>query len=151
MSLLVPSGRGSWVDARQVSGTALEVDRAIREGAPSVGWPGDPSMELTWDAPRKRWVVVRHCEDGVDRGLAWWSPEELEAIPACLAEMRLGSPGHEDILDKIDRLNDENEKALERQYLDYAGAAVEHLTKLWHDRTQPRNVFRQIPGRRRDD
>ncbi len=67
MSLLVPAGRGAWMEAPQVSGAAADIDRQLREGRPSCGWPGDPRLELTWDGPRQRWIVVRHCEDGVTR------------------------------------------------------------------------------------
>lgn len=148
MSLLVPADRGAWVEAERISGTAIEIDRQLREGRPSCGWPGDPTLELTWDAPRGRWIVVRHCEDGISRGLAYWTPQELEMIPACLAEMRLDAPGHEDICERIDRHNAETERRIWGKWRDAYGEALERLHRTVHDNTEPRTVFRGIPGRR---
>lgn len=150
MSLLVPGHRGAWVEAERLSGSAIEIDRQLREGRPSCGWPGDPDLELTWDGPRTRWIVLRHCEDGVVRGLAWWSPEELESIPACLAQMRLDRPDRVPVEDRIDAHNDKMEKDAWARWRDSYGEMAEHVHKLVHDTTEPRNVFRQIPGRRQE-
>lgn len=154
MGLLVPHQSG-WADSR-VDGRAREIDRYLREGYPPAGLPGDPNLELHFrpmeggGGPEGRWEVWRHCEDGVCRPLAWWAPEELELVLPTLATMRLDSPAHVPVEERIDAANADTERRHWAKWRDAYGAAMEHLHQLVHDDTEPRNKFRGMPGLRRD-
>lgn len=149
MDILVPDGSGTWVDGR-----AYTVAGKLRHGDPALGLPPCPDLELHWfpgsERPARKacWIVKRWCEDGQLRALARWDPEEIESIPFCLTQMRLDSPGHEDVCDRIDRHNAEVEDHWSRRAKDAMGEMFEHALKLHHDRNEPRNVFRQVGGRR---
>jgi len=154
MSLLLPNNDFGWVRA-----DAADLDRKLREGD-GIHWSGDPDLDLrqgviektrsgrpTGEIVARRWEVWRHCEDGIDRMIGHWRMEEFDRILFDLARMRADSPGHEDVVDVIERKNDENEKRIWGQWRDKQGEMMEHLAKLYHDRTQPKNVFRGMPGR----
>lgn len=155
-------------DAGYMHSDAERVDRVLRDGD-GLGWPGDPRLELRMGVMEVaegrisrtlgRWVnkgeilgrryeVWRRCEDGVERRVGSWTLEEFDRIILDLSGMRLDSPGHVDTQAKIDTTNAEIEAAAMRDYRDAQGEILEHGAKLLHDTTQPKNVFRGMPGRR---
>lgn len=148
------------------------LDRQLREGEPTKGWPGDPRMwlqlgmlvarETAWypeimKVARKGDIVARilevwrHTEEGKDVVIGRWNPSELPNIITDLVAMDPGRPRHVSVLDRIDAGNAAKEAELSRQYQDSTGEMMEHYLKLAHDITQPRNVFRGMPGTRDDE
>lgn len=145
---------------------APELDRKLREGDGMV-WVGDPRLELRMGivvANRRVWVdelgryaspgeviarryeVWRHGEDGQDHLIGTWRLEDFDRILLDLAPMRLDSPGHVDTLEAIDRHNTMLEREASRQLREVLLDGLEYQLKLWHDRNNPRNVFRGMPG-----
>lgn len=51
----------------EVPGALLDLDRAIKQGAPEYQWNGDERMFIAWNALLERYEVHRACEDGVRR------------------------------------------------------------------------------------
>jgi hypothetical protein len=146
---------------------ATVVADQLVEGLGTAGWRGDPRLELRigilaantggLDPKLGRWVdkgeevarryeVWRHCEDGVDRRLGSWLPDQLHEIIPDLVKMDPSSPAHVSTEDRIDAHNRRKEAELAMQMQDTLGEMMEHGNKLFHDLTQPRNVFRGIPG-----
>lgn len=157
MSLLLPNNDFGWMRA-----DAADLDRKLREGD-GIHWSGDPDLDLrqgvveemrsgrpTGNIVARRWEVWRHCEDGVDRMLGHWRMEEFDRILFDLASMRADAPGHVNVVDAIELKNAENEKRIWEPYRQAQGEMLEHLAKLYHDTTGPRNVFRGIPGQNPD-
>lgn len=112
------------------------------------GWPGDERMWLqigelhrSDGAIGRRLEVWRHNEDGSDTMVAHWLPREQHMVCYELARMRVDSPGHESVEDRIDRHNAAIEEKLSRQFRDSMGELLEHRLKLAHDTTQPKTVF----------
>lgn len=153
MSLLLPNQDFGWVRA-----DAPELDRKLREGD-GIHWSGDPDLDLrqgvveetkngrpTGKIVARRWEVWRHCEDGVQRPIGTWRMEEFDRILFDLAAMRAEAPGHVDVVDSIDAKNAANEEKVWQPFRDAQGEMTEHLAKLWHDRNNPKNVFRGMPG-----
>lgn len=153
-----------------VHADAAETDRKLREGD-GILWPGDPSLELRMgiltakttgyhkqckrhvtkgEVIARRYEVWTHTPDGSDERIATWTLEEYDRIILDMAGLRLDSPGHVDTGTKVDTNNEKVEAAAGRDYAEHMGEAAEHLGKLQHDRTQPRNVFRGMPGSRDD-
>jgi hypothetical protein len=147
------------------------LDRQLREGEPTKGWPGDPRLWLQLaylEAPETGWYpqdnkihrkgdivarlleVWRHTEEGRDVVIGRWQPSDLPQILSDLVAMDPGRPGHTDVLDRIDAANEAKEADLSRQYQDVQGEMMEHYLKLAHDLNNPRNVFRGMPGTRDD-
>ncbi len=124
-----------------------------------IHWPGDPDLSLHQGVISnrqgkilaRRWEVWRHCEDGQDRMIGHWRMEEYDRIIFDLARMRAESPGHVNVTDRIDAHNAEIEAANSRKFRDSMGEMLEHQAKLQHDLTEGRNVFRQMPGFKKDD
>lgn len=157
MSLLLPNNDFGWMRA-----DAPDLDRKLREGD-GIHWSGDPSLDLrqgvveemrsgrpTGKIVARRWEVWRHCEDGVDRMIGHWRMEEFDQILYDLARMRADAPGHVDVVDSIEAGNQANEKRIWASWRDSQGEMLEHMAKLWHDRNNPKNVFRGMPGRNPD-
>lgn len=152
--LLLPNSDFGWVRA-----DAPELDRKLREGD-GIHWSGDPDLDLrqgvveemrsgrpTGKIVARRWEVWRHCEDGVDRMIGHWRMEEFDRILYDLATMRAGAEGRTTgAVDRIDKANDANEKRVWEKGRDAYGEMLEHLAKLWHDRNNPKTVFRGMPG-----
>jgi hypothetical protein len=72
--------------------------------------------------------------------------EEFDRIIFDLAHMRAEAPGHEDVIDQIERHEVENEERVWQPYREKQHEMMEHMIKLWHDRNNPKNVFRGMPG-----
>jgi hypothetical protein len=157
MSLLLPNNDFGWVRA-----DAADLDRKLREGD-GIHWSGDPDLDLrqgvveetksgrpTGKIVARRWEVWRHCEDGIDRMIGHWRMEEFDRILFDLAAMRAESPGHVDVIDSIDAKNEANDNAIWEPWRQAQGEMLEHMAKLYHDRNNPRNVFRGLPGRNPD-
>lgn len=153
MSLLLPNSDFGWVRS-----DAADLDRKLRDGD-GIHWSGDPNLELRqgvieevkWGRPTgkivaRRWEVWRHCEDGTDQQIGHWRMEEFEQILFDLSRMRAGAPGHENVIDVIEKHEAENDKRIWGQWRESQGAMLEHLSKLYHDTHEPKNVFRGMPG-----
>jgi len=157
MSMLLPNQDFGWIRA-----DAADLDRKLRTGD-GIQWPGDPDLDLRqgvveevlWGRPTgkivaRRWEVWRHCEDGIDRIVGHWRLEEFDQIIFDLARMRAESAGHEDVIERIERADATVEKANTDKFRDNYGEMLEHMSKLWHDTHEGRNVFRGMPGRNPD-
>jgi hypothetical protein len=145
------------------------LDRELREGVPTEGWPGDPRMELVigqvrtsragYDPNVKRWVpagypvaqrleVWRTTENHGYQRIGTWHPNEAPFIIKHLVAMDPSRPNHVSVLDRIDAHNAAMDEENSRAYMQAAGEMAEHLAKLNHDRNEPRNIFRGMPGTR---
>ncbi len=155
-----------------VHADAEDLARKLQQGD-GILWSGDPNLELrmaTACAPKSMWFkelgrrvrkgevlarryeIVRHTEDGETVLIYHCRLEEFDAGRTLMeiAPMRLDSPGHVDTLAEIDKVNDQHERDNTSQMIDTMGEMMEHKLKLIHDLTQPRNVFRGMPGSRDD-
>lgn len=147
---------------------AGELARKLRDGD-GIMWPGDPRLELgmeTLAAPKSMWfprfgrrvrkgeilarryVVIRHNEDGTSEPVGHWRLEDFDRILMDLAPLRLDSPGHVDTLAEIDAHNAAKEKAADDIAVGVMMEDNEHRMRLWADTTQGRNTFRQVGGMR---
>jgi hypothetical protein len=163
MGLYKADAAGGFVHA-----DAEELARKLQEGD-GILWSGDPRLELRLckaEAPKSMWYsplgrrvkkgevlarryeVWRHNEDGTDTQIGHWRLEEFDRILMDIAPMRMDSPGHVDSLAAVDAANDAHERVTSDRALDHMMEAGEHMAKLIHDTTGPRNVFRGIPGLR---
>lgn len=151
-----------------VHADAPELDRKLREGD-GLLWQGDRSLELRMgiltakrtgfhpqvrrhvqkgEVLARRYEVWTHTPDGADEMLGHWLLEEFDRILFDLSGMRMDAPGHVDTGETVDANNDAVTAAAGEEYAQHYGEAAEHMAKLVHDRTNPKNVFRGIPGRR---
>lgn len=157
MPILTPNG-----DLGFLRGDAPELDRKLREGD-GIHWTGDPDLELrqgiveemrsgrlTGKIVARRWEVWRYCEDGVERMIGHWRMEEFDRILLDLSTMRAEAPGHKFVDDAINEANAANEERVWQPYREKMFELKEHMGKLIHDRTQPKNVFRGMPGQNPD-
>lgn len=97
----------------------------------------------------KRYEVWRWNEDGTETIIGHWTIEEFDRILFDIVTMRAGAEGRaESVIDRIDAGNSEIEKKNSAAFRDSYGEMREHFQRLVHDRTQPANIFRGIPGRR---
>lgn len=163
MAIMRPDPELAWLRA-----DAADLDRKLREGD-GMGFPGDHRLWLgqgvitaklggfdeavgrivrRGDILGRRWEVWRDCEDGETRLIGAWKMNEFDRILIDLASLRMDSPGHVDTIDQIDAHNAAVDADNSRDVQDVLGAALEHTTLLVHDRTEPRNVFRGMPGLR---
>lgn len=161
--LLRPDLRAGYVHA-----DAPELDRQLREGD-GIFWAGDSRLFLSMgvvEANRRAYVaqlgryvkkgeiiarryeVWRHGEDGTPQMIGSWRVEDFDRILVDLAPMRLDAPNRVDTLTAIDEHNAAIEKANTDEIKGSLMEGLEHQVKLWHDRSNPKNVFRGIPGRR---
>lgn len=151
--LLVPNNDTGWLRA-----DAADLDKKLRTGD-GIQWTGDPSLDLrqgvveetrsgrpTGKILARRWEVWRNCEDGIERIIGHWRMEDFDRILYDLARMRAEAPGHEDIVDTIERHEREHEERVWKPYRESMGNMMEHMAKLHHDRNNPRQVFRGMPG-----
>ena len=121
-----------------------------------MGWPGDPRLDLRIGVIKekatgrigRRYEVWRTNEDGTETRIGHWKIEEFDRILFDLTRMRMDSPGHVSAEAEIDAHNAAIEAKRSDEARDALGEMMEHAAKLHHDTTQPRNVFRGIPGLR---
>ena len=118
-------------------------------GGDGYGWPGDDRMYLQIGELHRsdgkvgrRLEVWRLNEDGSDTMVAHWLPSEQHMVCWELARMRVDSPGHEDVVDRIDAHNDAHEAEISRRYRDGMGALLDHALHLAHDTSgEAKNTF----------
>lgn len=155
-------------DLQWVRTDAAELERKLQVGD-GMGFPGDPRLFLSqgivaaakrtqhpvtgaWlnkgDVLARRWEVWRTCEDGIDRKIGTWRMEEFDRILLDMSGMRLDAPGHVDATESIDAANAKIDKDNSDDIKEHMGEAMEHMAKLHHDTTEPKNVFRGMPGLR---
>lgn len=147
---------------------AGELARKLQQGD-GILWPGDPRLELgmeTLAAPKSMWftpfgrrvhkgeilarryVVIRHNEDGSSEPIGHWRLEDFDRIIMDIAPLRLDAPGHVDALTAIDAHNDALEKTNDEIAVGVMMEDNEHRLKLWADTTQGKTMFRQVGGMR---
>jgi hypothetical protein len=133
-----------------------------------LGWPGDPRLELRMgircakrtmfdpnvrrtvqkgEVVARRYEVWRVNEDGSETPVGHWLLEEFDRILFDLTRMRSESPGHVDIGEAATATNDALEAAAGKAFAETTAEVKEYATKLIHDRNNPANTFRGIPGR----
>ncbi len=96
----------------EVSSTVLDLDKRIKYGDPTANWSGDTRMFLRFHALTEQYQVWRLCEDGVERIICSWPPEQMDArLLRHLGETDGWRRGA-DVLGKLDAQN----AALERQH-----------------------------------
>lgn len=129
-----------------------DLARQLVEGD-GLGWPGDPRLSLQIGIIEgrnksgrvvrtgRRLEVVRHNEDGSDTMIGHWRPEEQHRVCYDLARMRVDSPGHESVLDSIDRANAQKEAEVSKQFQEAMANLLDHAARLHHDLSNPRNRF----------
>lgn len=97
----------------------------------------------------RRYEVHRHCEDGETRMIGHWKLEDFDKIWPDIQAMKAGAEGTAPGVEaEIEKHNAAVEAKISDQIRDNLGGAMEYAAKLFHDRTNPRNVFRGIPGLR---
>lgn len=153
MGILLRSPAG-WIDSR-----AEEVDRKLRDGDPGTGWRGDPRLELRigrvtdqfqrvrkdpmTGEPLERYEVWRDCSDtpikphpkwGLMRRIGTWKLGEVERIIYDLIGMDPRTPGSLSAVDKVARMEAENEAAQDRAMDEALGPIIEHQLALLRDR-----------------
>lgn len=111
-------------------------------GGDGYGWPGDDRMWLQVGELHRsdgkvgrRLEVWRHNEDGSETMVGHWLPSESHMVCWELARMRVDSPGHEDVIDRIDAHNQKIEDEQSRQYRDAMGSLLEHAISLHVERS----------------
>ena len=142
MSLLVTDGNAF------VHADAYELERKLAAM--------DPRLYLKYrviEHPKKpgvkgrRYEVHRHCEDGKTRMIGHWRLEEFDSIWSDMQVMAAGAAGRiAGVEDRIDSANDAIERDNHQQGVDAMGEMMDHAVRLFHDRTQPKNTFRQVGG-----
>ncbi len=145
--MLAPTRDGTWLHA-----DAADVEARLRAA--------DPRLSLilrSIDHPTKgtghRYEVWRTNEEGQDVRLGHWRVDEFYQIEADIALMRGAVARPSDVapvIDRIDKVNDALDKDNSDKIKDVLGQTYDHMTRLWHDRTQPKNTFRQVGGVGRD-
>lgn len=164
MTSLYDTGTGFHIDIEEL-GRKLQVGDGIH-------WAGDPDLDLhvgivcakragidkagiyrrAGDVVARRYEVWRHCEDGADRMIGHWRLEERDQIIMDVARMRGALEGRAQLAeDEIDTNNAAIEQAKADEYLETAYPLLEHALELDHDRTEGKNVFRQVGGFRDDE
>lgn len=124
--------------------------RKLQQGD-GIMWTGDPNLWLgigvltnrKTGKTGRRLEVWRHNEDGSDTIVGHWLPSEQFKIIYDLAQMRLDSPGHQDVLDRIDKHNDAVEKAATERAQEAMIEMLDHALHLQHDRNNPKTKFFQ--------
>lgn len=117
-----------------------------------IFWAGDPRLylgigvvtardEFGNERRARRLEVWRWNEDGSDTLVGHWRMDEAFRITKDLAEMRVDSPGHVSVIDRIDKHNEALEKKASDEFRDAMGALLEHAAKLHHDLNEPKNTF----------
>jgi hypothetical protein len=125
-----------------------ELVRQLHQGD-GLAWPGDPRLGLSIgvlhdrkaNRTGRRLEVWRYNEDGSETMVAHWHLSEQHRVIYDLTRMRVDSPGHQSVLDGIDKHNDAMEQKALQQYRDSVGEATEHAARLYHDRNEPKNRF----------
>lgn len=137
-------------DASYVAPEWQELAGKITNGD-GLGWPGDPRLSLglgimeVRENGRKRTgrrlEVWRHNEDGTDTMIAHWHPSEAFKVCFDLAQMRVDSPGHISVEDRIDKHNDALVKKHEDAARESMMETLDHAIRIHHDQNNPRNKF----------
>ena len=65
VSMLIPSAH-------------LDLMELIIEGD-GMGWVGDDRLGVSWDPRANAYCIIRLCEDGITRPLAWVPPQDFNA------------------------------------------------------------------------
>lgn len=147
---------------------AQELATWLTDGKPEVGWRGDARLELRigvlvadrpgvspesgralrkGDVAARRYEVWRNNPDGTEKRIGAWPLDRFHEVLADLIKMDPETPGHKNVLDRIDAANREADARKEREFREIAGPMMEHAMLLAHDTSQPQHTFYGIPGR----
>lgn len=123
--MYIPHGEVGYLHAE-----APELARKLVEGD-GIFWSGDPNLTLKMgyltarysgfdkqvkrvvrvgEVLARRYEVWRHCDDGMDRMVGSWLPDEFDRILLDISGMRVDAPGRKTAADRIAKENTENEK-----------------------------------------
>ena len=118
----------------------------------------DPRLQLKYvviEHPTKRGVMGRRYEvrrtneDGSESLIGHWKLDEFDSIWVDVVAMKAGAEGRgPTAIEQIDAHNKVIEDKIDRDIRDNLGEMKEYAARLWHDRNNPRNVFRQVGGLR---
>lgn len=111
--------RGPTGDLIEVPSHVLGLDKRIKEGDPTCLWPGDPRMFLMFNPQKQKYQVWRACEDGVERIICSWLPNQMDS--RLLRHLASIDSQTRDVLGNIDRHNE----SLTRQREANAAAATD--------------------------
>lgn len=148
-------------------GTAIQLADWLEGGKPELGWKGDPRLELrigvltaAKDGTKKgryyrkgevmahRFEVYRHTEEGKDTIILSRSAKDWHEIIPELVKMDPRTPGHESMIDLVDRANRAIEKTQDDMMHDVYGEAFDYTARLAADREWGPSTFRQVGGLR---
>lgn len=147
MSLIVAHDSQAFVHAGayELEAKLVEMDPRLYLKYRVIEHPKKPGVK------GRRYEVHRHCEDGQVRMIGHWRLEEFDMIWPDMQKMAAGAAGRiAGVEDRIDSHNDGMERDNSRATQEAMGEMMDHAVRLVHDRTQPKNVFRQMPGLRDD-
>lgn len=129
---------------------ATVVADQLRLGAPTLGWRGDMRLFLRigyYISPKDHWTehnkffrkgdivghffeVWRWNEDGTIERVSTWPLDKVHEIIPDLIRMDPRTPGHEQIMDRVERNNDLADRAAERRLEDAHGEMLEHMYSI---------------------
>lgn len=137
----------------------------LTQGAPTHGWRGDKRLSLhlgvlvaSSDGYRKgkwyragdpvatRYEVHRHNEDGTDTPLIYRDMDKLHEIIPKLVSMDPATPGHEEVMDIVERDNASVERQNSRDFADSYGGMIDHMWSIMSER-EGKHTIRQVGGR----
>ena len=147
-----------------------ELDRLLREGYPTMGWRGDPRLSLAMGVITTQkggyqrdpdgverfhrvgdkvgwcWQVMRHCEDGTDQILLQRKGLDLNLIIPKLVEMDPRTPGHENVMDMVEKADAAVHREKQNAIAEAHGEHLDHLWRLVDERENGRHTTRQVQG-----
>lgn len=138
----------------------------LTQGSPTHGWRGDARLSLhigvvvaANDGYRKgkwyrkgepvatRYEVHRHNEDGTDEPLLYRDMNELHSLIPKLVQMDPHTPGHENVMDIVERDNAAIERQNSRDFADSYGNMIDHMWSIMSER-EGKHTIRQVGGMR---
>ena len=140
------------------------------KGNPTLGWRGDPRLELHVayrEAAKNlvragRWfpkgavvdmllVVTRHNEDGTDTPLISRPIDRLHEIIPELNKMDPRTPAFEPVMDTVERQADKIEKDKSDDFRERWGEMTEHMWNVAAERTQGKSFHAVADTRPKQD
>lgn len=136
----------------------VEMSKHLQKGNPTSGWRGDERMYVQIGVldktvngqvvARKNMIEVRRVtETGEDVNIGWWEPAEVDRIILDIIQQDPRTPGHVDVLDRIDKHNAKLEKAADDSFRETYTEFTEHLAHVASaELGLPKTRFGQVGG-----